>query len=142
MLSRIEKYLEPRLVRYATDAPLQTPSRFHGGNAFAGSPFSSSRRPHAFFQLINGATIMKFLSIGAALVALAALATPAAAQRVVTNPGYCAQFYPNANCQNYGPGNPYTGSYQRGDWERGYARMGRHHRAHRMHHHRRMHRMR
>ena len=22
--------------------------------------------------------------------------------------------YPNANCQNKGPGNPYTGSYQRG----------------------------
>ena len=94
---------------------------------------------------------MKFISIGAALVAFAALATPAAAQRVVTNPGYCAQFYPNANCQNYGPGNPYTGSYQRGEraayagmgtWERGYAQMGRHHRTHRMHHNRRMHRMR
>jgi hypothetical protein len=79
---------------------------------------------------------MKFVSIGAALVALAAFATPAAAQRVVTNPGYCAQFYPNANCQNYGPGNPYTGSYQRGTWENGYARMGRHHRMDR---HRRMH---
>jgi hypothetical protein len=35
------------------------------------------------------------------------------AQEVVSNPGYCAQFYPNANCQNKGPGNPYTGSYQR-----------------------------
>jgi hypothetical protein len=84
---------------------------------------------------------MKFVSIGAALVAIAALATPAAAQRVVTNPGYCAQFYPNANCQNYGPGNPYTGSYQGGNWEQGYARMGRHHRMHNMRHHRRMHRM-
>ena len=29
-------------------------------------------------------------------------------------PGYCAQFYPNANCQNRGPGSPYYGgSYQR-----------------------------
>ncbi len=35
------------------------------------------------------------------------------AQEVIYNPGYCAQFYPNANCQNKGPGNPYTGSYQR-----------------------------
>ncbi len=95
---------------------------------------------------------MKLISIGAALVALAAFATPAAAQRVVTDPGYCAQFYPNANCQNYGPGNPYTGSYQRGNWEqgyarmgnreRGYARMGRSHRMHSMRHHRRMHHMR
>ena len=24
-------------------------------------------------------------------------------------PGYCAFYYPNANCQNKGPGNPYTG---------------------------------
>jgi hypothetical protein len=35
------------------------------------------------------------------------------AQEVIYNPGYCAQFYPNANCQNKGPGNPYTGDYQR-----------------------------
>ena len=49
---------------------------------------------------------MKFVSIGAALVALAALATPAAAQRVVTNPGYCAQFYPNDDCNSEGPPTP------------------------------------
>ena len=41
-------------------------------------------------------------------VLLFALAAPASAQHVIYNPGYCAQFYPNANCQNYGPGNPYT----------------------------------
>jgi hypothetical protein len=35
-----------------------------------------------------------------------AFAGPALAQAVVCDPGYCAQFYPNANCQNYGPGNP------------------------------------
>ncbi|MEH2554578.1 hypothetical protein V1286_002107 [Bradyrhizobium algeriense] len=35
------------------------------------------------------------------------------AREVIYNPGYCAQFYPNANCQNKGPGNPYTDSYQR-----------------------------
>jgi hypothetical protein len=44
---------------------------------------------------------------GAALLAVA-LAAPAAAQEVISEPGYCAQFYPNANCENKGPGNPYT----------------------------------
>jgi hypothetical protein len=34
-------------------------------------------------------------------------ATPVLAQAVVQEPGYCAQFYPNANCENKGPGNPY-----------------------------------
>jgi hypothetical protein len=48
----------------------------------------------------------------AALVASAALASPVMAQQVITNPGRCAQFYPDANCQNLGPGNPYTGNYQ------------------------------
>ena len=53
----------------------------------------------------------KYASLGAALL-LAAFATPASAQAVVEDPGYCAQFYPNANCQNYGPGNPmYPGYY-------------------------------
>jgi hypothetical protein len=86
---------------------------------------------------------MRFALIGATLVATAAFAAPAAAQRVVTNPGYCAQFYPNANCQNYGAGNPYTGSYRAG-WRAGgsYAGM-RYHRSwrHARYHHRRMHRM-
>jgi len=49
----------------------------------------------------------------AAAMLASALASPAMAQQVIYNPGYCAQFYPNANCQNLGPGNPYTGSYQR-----------------------------
>ena len=51
--------------------------------------------------------------LAAAALLASALASPAMAQEVVTNPGYCAQFYPNANCQNRGPGSPYTGSYQR-----------------------------
>jgi hypothetical protein len=52
---------------------------------------------------------------GAALLA-AALAAPAGAQQVISEPGYCAQFYPNANCQNKGPGNPYSdGGYWRAD---------------------------
>lgn len=53
----------------------------------------------------------KFGLLGAAAVILSsALAGPAMAQQVIENPGKCAQFYPNANCQNLGPGNPYTGS--------------------------------
>lgn len=50
-------------------------------------------------------TIIKLC--GAALLTLA-VATPAKAQAVIQEPGYCAFFYPNANCQNKGPGNPYT----------------------------------
>src|SRR3954454_12689054 len=44
----------------------------------------------------------------AAAILGAAASTPTSAQEVIYNPGYCAQFYPNANCQNKGPGNPYT----------------------------------
>lgn len=51
--------------------------------------------------------------LAAAAILASALASSAMAQQVIYNPGYCAQFYPNANCQNKGPGNPYTGSYQR-----------------------------
>ena len=47
---------------------------------------------------------------------LFALATPVSAQHVIYNPGWCAQFYPNANCQNYGPGNPYTSYGWRGTY--------------------------
>ena len=46
----------------------------------------------------------------AAAILASALASPAVAQEVIYDPGYCAQFYPNANCQNTGPGSP--GSYQ------------------------------
>jgi hypothetical protein len=47
-------------------------------------------------------------------------ATPVLAQAVIQNPGYCAFYYPNANCQNKGLGNPY-GNYeqpgvQKNDW--------------------------
>ena len=48
-------------------------------------------------------------------------ATPVLAQAVVQEPGYCAQFYPNANCQNQGPGNPYTDGNWRNDWRNGNA---------------------
>jgi hypothetical protein len=68
-------------------------------------------------------TKMKLALIGAAAVAAAAFASPALAQAVVEDPGYCAQFYPDANCQNLGPGNPYTdGGYYR-SWQNGNAMM-------------------
>jgi hypothetical protein len=61
--------------------------------------------------------------ISKAILLIGALGvTPVAAQEVITNPGKCAQFYPNANCTNYGSGNPYRGpqSYQSG-FRNGYA---------------------
>jgi hypothetical protein len=61
---------------------------------------------------------MKYALIGAAAVVAAASATPALAQQVIEDPGYCAQFYPNANCQNLGAGNPYTNG---GYWQNGYG---------------------
>ena len=50
----------------------------------------------------------RYRLLGAA-AALAVMTAPATAQQVMGEPGYCAFFYPNANCQNKGPGNPYTG---------------------------------
>ena len=74
---------------------------------------------------------MKSALIGAAALVTAAFATPALAQPVISNPGYCAQFYPNANCQNLGPGNPYTdGGYYRNDWRNGNAFVERHWQRH------------
>jgi hypothetical protein len=77
---------------------------------------------------------MKFALIGAALVT-AAFVTPALAQAVIEDPGYCAQFYPNANCQNLGPGNPYTdgGDYRSGS-QNGDASKERHAQHHRTAH--------
>jgi hypothetical protein len=66
---------------------------------------------------------MKLALIGAAAVAAAAFATPALAQAVIKDPGYCAQFYPSANCQNLGPGNPYTDG---GYWQNENAMMPEH----------------
>ena len=63
---------------------------------------------------------MKLALIGAAAVAAAAFAAPALAQPVIEDSGYCAQFYPSANCHNLGPGNPYTGG---GYWRNGNATM-------------------
>ena len=53
----------------------------------------------------------RYRLVGAA-AALAVMTAPgmtrALAQQVMSEPGYCAFYYPNANCQNKGPGNPYT----------------------------------
>ena len=50
---------------------------------------------------------------GAAAVLTAISFTPVPAQQVMSEPAYCAFFYPNANCQNKGPDNPYTDPYYR-----------------------------
>jgi hypothetical protein len=74
---------------------------------------------------------MKFALIGAAAVVAAASVTPALAQAVIEDPGYCAQFYPNANCQNLGPGNPYTdGGYQQNNWQNSNASIKHHRQRH------------
>jgi hypothetical protein len=49
-----------------------------------------------------------FRLLGAVAILPIAIATPVTAQQVMSEPAYCAFFYPNANCQNKGPGNPYT----------------------------------
>jgi hypothetical protein len=69
-------------------------------------------------------SILKHLGAAAVLTALSF--TPAPAQQVMSEPAYCAFFYPNANCQNKGPGNPYTdpnyrryGGQSSGPWPSG-----------------------
>ena len=50
---------------------------------------------------------MSILKLFAAAILASLVATPVLAQAVISEPGYCAQFYPTANGQNNGPGNPY-----------------------------------
>ena len=64
--------------------------------------------------------------LGVMAVLSTVIVTPVTAQPVMTEPGYCAFFYPNANCQNKGPGNPYTdpnyrrnGGQSSGPWPSG-----------------------
>jgi hypothetical protein len=53
-------------------------------------------------------------TLGAVIVLAGLSVVPVQAQQVMSEPGYCAFFYPNANCMNKGPGNPYTDpSYRR-----------------------------
>jgi hypothetical protein len=51
---------------------------------------------------------MSMFRLSGATTALVLIAIPAMAQEVNYEPGYCAFYYPNANCQNNGPGNPDT----------------------------------
>jgi len=82
--------------------------------------------------MVVSETKMKFVLMGAAALTAAAFATPARAQAVIDDPGYCAQFYPNANCQNLGAGNPYTnGGYWRNGNTSAEPRGHRHYRMHR-----------
>lgn len=63
--------------------------------------------------------------LAAAAVLASGIASPAMAQQVIYNPGYCAQFYPNANCQNRGPGSPYGPGYYQDQTYRDGAYQGR-----------------
>lgn len=54
----------------------------------------------SIYRLVGAAAVLAVISAPAI--------TPAMAQQVIYEPGYCAFYYPNANCQNKGPGNPYT----------------------------------
>jgi hypothetical protein len=47
-------------------------------------------------------------TLGALAVLSTSVLMPAQAQQAMSEPAYCAFFYPGANCQNKGPGNPYT----------------------------------
>jgi len=59
--------------------------------------------------------VIKATVLSAALLATA-FSSQARAQAAVEQPGYCAQYYPNANCQNYGPGNPLYPGFYRGNF--------------------------
>jgi hypothetical protein len=65
------------------------------------------------FDQLHAEDAMSACKSLAAGAVLSLISLPALAQAVISEPGYCAFFYPNANCQNKGPGNPYTGDYQR-----------------------------
>ena len=54
----------------------------------------------SIYRLVGAAAVLAVISAPAMM--------PAMAQQVIYEPGYCAFYYPNANCQNKGPGNPYT----------------------------------
>jgi hypothetical protein len=64
------------------------------------------------------------------LLLLSGPTEPASAQHVIPNPGRCAQHFPNANCQNYGYGNPYTSYGWRRPGHRHYYSGHRYHRRH------------
>lgn len=65
-------------------------------------------------KLIGGVALLASTFIGSAL-----------AQPVVDNPGRCQAAFPSANCQNLGPGNPYTDGGRRHRHRHIYHRSGR-----------------
>jgi hypothetical protein len=94
------------------DPPTFAPRYFLKKNLLAEvqsySDVGADHLPHSNEETIK----MKLALIGAAAIAAAAFATPALAQAVVADPGYC--FYYSANCLNLGPGNSYAdGGYYR-----------------------------
>ena len=69
-------------------------------------------------SLPKGVEAMSTFKLFAAAILASGVATPVLAQEVNYEPGYCAQFYPNANCQNNGPGSPADPNwrYDGGGW--------------------------
>jgi len=75
---------------------------------------------------------MNIKLFGATAIAVTMLAGAANAQAVINEPGRCSAQFPNANCTNLGPGNPYTDSGYRhrrvsyrqtnGDWNNDWNR--------------------
>jgi hypothetical protein len=62
------------------------------------------------------------LKLFAAAILASVVATAALAEAVICDPASCAQYYPNANCQNQGSNNPYTDPNWRrdgGGWSSG-----------------------
>jgi hypothetical protein len=49
----------------------------------------------------------------AAVVISSAIASPVLAQQVITDPGRCAQFYPDAGCRHLRTNNPAAGEFLR-----------------------------
>jgi hypothetical protein len=96
--------------------------RDHGNNAAVlnrNLMAALNAHPNVVFPDIHQETMMKYALIGAAAVAAVASVTPAMAQSTSSNPGYCAQFYPNVNCQNLAPGSSYGDD--RDDWRNAMA---------------------
>jgi hypothetical protein len=56
----------------------------------------------------NTMSVCRLMGTAAILIAITG---PAMAQHVIYEPGYCAQYYPDANCQNEGPNNPLSADY-------------------------------
>jgi|GEM_PF-651664 len=49
--------------------------------------------------------------LGAAVIAASALSSPALAQAIFSNPDACESEFASANCENIGPGSPYSPNF-------------------------------